>query len=93
MENKLRSQFSMNALLFKKSWSECKNPSFLHKAMCIVLDHGSTKMQRCLPTFVAFYSRRLWTSQILNSDLCVETKGKRKVVEDYNPVKRYHIIQ
>ncbi len=37
-------KFSPNALLFEKSWNECKNPSFLHKAMCIESDLGSMKM-------------------------------------------------
>ncbi len=53
-ENQLRSHpLFASALLFEKSWNECKNPSFLHKAMCIVLDHGSIKVQRWLSTFMA----------------------------------------
>ncbi len=53
-------KFSLNALLFEKSWNECKNPSFHHKAMCNESDHGSTKMRCCLSTFVALYTRKLW---------------------------------
>ncbi len=43
-------KLSLNVLLFEKSWNECKNPSFLHKAICIESDHGSTKMGCCLST-------------------------------------------
>ncbi len=46
-------KFSLNALLFEKSWDESKNPSFLHKAVGIESDTGSMKMQRCLSTFIA----------------------------------------
>ncbi len=53
-------KFLLNALLFEKSWNECKNLLFLHKAMCIELDHNSMKMQHGLSTFLALYSRRLW---------------------------------
>ncbi len=56
-------QFSLNALLFEKSWYEYKNSPFVHKAMCIQLDHDLTKMRCCLSTFMAFYSRRLWISR------------------------------
>ncbi len=54
-------KFSLNALVFEKSWKECKNPSFLYKAMSIQSDHRSKEMRRCLSTFVTLYSRRLWT--------------------------------
>ncbi len=45
MENKLRSnKISLSALLFEKSWNECKNLSFFHKAVCIESD---TVQQKC----------------------------------------------
>ncbi len=59
--NSIFIKFSLNALLFMKSWNQCKNPSFLHNAMCIESDHGSTKMRRCLSRFMALYSRWLWS--------------------------------
>ncbi len=65
MENKLHSfQFLLNALLSEKLRNECKNPSFLHKAMCIESDHDSTKMRCCLSTFIALYFRRLWKKSL-----------------------------
>ncbi len=48
-------KFSLNVLLFEKSWNECKNPSFLHKAMCIESNQSSMKMRLCLSTFMAWY--------------------------------------
>ncbi len=51
-------KFLQNALLFGKSWNECKNTSLLHKVMCTESDHSSTKMRHCLSTFMALYSRR-----------------------------------
>ncbi len=48
------------SLLYEKSWNECKNSSFLHKATFIEWDHGSVKMWRCLFTFMALNSRRLY---------------------------------
>ncbi len=38
-------KFLLNALILEKSWNECKNPSFLHKAMCIESDQYSTRMR------------------------------------------------
>ncbi len=32
---------------FWRPWNECKNPSFLLKAVCIESDHGSMKMLHC----------------------------------------------
>ncbi len=54
-------KFLRNTLLFEKSWNKCKNSSFLHKAMCTESDHGSTKMQCCISTFMALYFRWLCT--------------------------------
>ncbi len=48
------------ALLFEKSWNECKTPSFLHKAVCIESDHDLMKMQCCLSIFMALNFGRLW---------------------------------
>ncbi len=45
-------KFLLNALLFEKSGNECKNPSFLHKAMGIESDQGSTKMHAVLPFYI-----------------------------------------
>ncbi len=53
---------SVSALLFEKSLNECENPSFLHKAMRIGLDRGSTKLQHCLSTFMALNSTRFWSN-------------------------------
>ncbi len=36
--NSVLIKFSIKALFLEKSWNECKNPSFLHKAMCIESD-------------------------------------------------------
>ncbi len=58
--SKLRPVSWQNALLFEKSWHECKIPSFLPKAMCIESDYGLTKMRCSLSTFMALYSRRFW---------------------------------
>ncbi len=52
-------KFLLNALLFEKSWNECENPSFLHKAMCIESDHGTMKMECRLFTLMVLHSRRL----------------------------------
>ncbi len=60
-------KFSLNALLFEKSQNECKNPSFLHKAMCIELHRGSMKMQCCLSTFIAWNYKGLWETHLLVS--------------------------
>ncbi len=53
-------KFSLNALLFEKSRNECKNPSFLHKTICTVSDHGTTKMQCCISAFIAWNYRGVW---------------------------------
>ncbi len=52
-------KFSLNALLFEKLRNECKSPSFLYKATCIVSDHCTTKMRCSLFTFVACNCRGL----------------------------------
>ncbi len=53
-------KFSLKTLFFEKLWNECKNPSFLHKAMCMESGHGSMEMRRCFSTFMTLYFRRLW---------------------------------
>ncbi len=63
-------KFSLNALLFEKSWNECKNPSFLHKTMCIQSDHGSMKMWHCLSTFTTLYCMGLWLTRCAQSNCC-----------------------
>ncbi len=66
-------------LLFEKSWNECKNPSFLHKAMCIESDHCSTKMRHCLSTFVVLYSRRLWSMSRISFEKLLISKQNGKL--------------
>ncbi len=68
--------FLVNASLFKKSQNEYKNPSFLHKTMCIESNHSSMKMWNSLSTFMDLNSRRLWQytpaffPSILQSSFC-----------------------
>ncbi len=57
-----------NAVLFEKLQNECKNPPFLHKALCIQSDHGTMKMKMrcCVSTFMACNYRGLWQCRFLH---------------------------